>query len=270
MSTENKNNAGENVQLRTIPIRDDFMMKKTNDLLYGYLQVHSYLDKNEVRFCYSECEQYDLITERLGNVFSTSKLRRDMKYLIDTGFVQRGTIIDLYDKEVDALLLSFDTNESVYKFISLDTLKYLVSLNKPHLIKIYAYLLNRDLFYKGKYVFTKKELINVLGVKNPKQRDYKLTELILTTLRDYKLIEYSCFYKKYKGTVMPQMRLHKVLPYHPEEDKDNSEENKDTEEENLDSECKNMKDKTTEVNYKRCLSSEELKRQLGFESDEYW
>lgn len=204
----------ENEELRTIPITNGFMMKKVNDIFYGYLQCKSYIDKDMRRFCYASSINYSDLAKKFGGAFSKSKLHRDMKLFIELGFVQEGTVLDLYGEETKAFLLPFDTQKNIYKFIPLETMRFMVDNLSPHSIKVYSYLLNKFQGHGSRYTFTKKELINMLGVKNPKGRDYELINQLLEELLNAGLIEYVAFYVSYDKGVTPKHRLLKVNEYH--------------------------------------------------------
>lgn len=197
-------------ELRRIPLEDKFMVKKINDILYGYLQSISYIDKDKVRFVYKSEVNFSRLEQVFKGEFKRLKLKRDFDYLVNCGFIEEGIVIDLYGKEVEAYILPFNT-DSIFKLIPLDTVKFLVDTLSANSIKIYTYLLNRFDGFGSEYHFTMKELIKVLGMKSiTHQRDYDMVDNILTCLVNNELIKIAEYTELINNKPVPRKRLLKV------------------------------------------------------------
>lgn len=210
---ENKNN------LRRIPLENKFMVKKINDILYGYLQTISYIDKNQVRFVYKSEINFSNLERRFNGEFKRLTLTRDFKYLLACGFITEGKVINLYNKEVDAYILPYD-EKSIFKLIPLETLKFLVDTTNSNVIKIYTYLLNKFGYKGSEYHFTDKELIiNCLGLKSTtNQRDYDLVNNILNCLSNNELIKFTKYSVTINNKPVPKKRLLQANYYYKKPD----------------------------------------------------
>jgi hypothetical protein len=199
---------------RRFSMEDTFMKnKKINDILYGYLQSVSHLDKNNKRFVYEDKINFCNIEKILDNEMKHKTLSRNFKYLIETGFVEKGQTTDLYGNLVNVYFLPY-TEKSIYQMINCNTLDYLIKGTNANVIKIYAYLLNKY-NWKAKenknYVFTKKELLQKVNSSTTNQRDYDKINVILDVLIKLKLIEIKNFYCENKNSMpTPKIRLIKV------------------------------------------------------------
>lgn len=204
-----------NEKIRRFSMEDKFMKnKKVNDILYGYLQSISHLDKNDRRFVYiDEKIKFTNIERELDNGMKRVTLSRNFKFLEDTGFIEKGHTKDIYNKIVEVYFLPYD-EKSLYQMINIETLNYLVKGTNANVIKVYAYLLNKYNWKSKddtKYVFTKKEILKKLGSSTTNQRDYDKVNVIIDVLIKLKLIEIEKFYCSNKnGTPVPKIRLLKV------------------------------------------------------------
>lgn len=173
---------------KRIPAQGDFMKKKTNDILYGYLQSISYVDKNDITFVYKEDVNFSKIAENLGQNYNARKISRDFKFLQRIGLVELNKITTLQNETIDAYVLP-KIGDS-YKLIPVKTLKYLINTSNANVIKIYVYLLykyNNGL--RQGYKFTKKELLDVLKLKSTTNTEhYIMIDNILACLSNSELI----------------------------------------------------------------------------------
>lgn len=205
-----------NIELRRIPLEGEFMQKKINDIVYGYLQTISYKDKEDKRFVYKDAINYSELEKKFGYddngkpFLSRLKITRAINVLKAYGFVEEGKVVDLYNKKVPAFFLPYDETNP-FQLIPNTTLKFLVDTSNSNVIKIYAYLLNKYLWKektKEKYIFSNKELILLLGMKSStNQRDYDMINNILTSLHNNGLIYYSEYYEKRGDKIIPRKKL---------------------------------------------------------------
>lgn len=201
---------------KVIPLNKKFMQKSVNDWIYGYFQSKSYVDKNGVTFCYMDniiqTEMIKLMpVNENGKKPGKMKVSNDIKKLINLGFIEKGKVIDLNGKSIEAYVLPFD-NKQLYKIISLDTLKYLLNVSNQNVIKIYGYLLNKfqwKLKTNEYYYFTYKELIQeCLGMKSTTNaRDYIIIKHILDCLIKFKLINIEVANKTINGQLTKVFKL---------------------------------------------------------------
>lgn len=204
----------KNIKTRRFSIEDNFMKnKKVNDILYGYLQSVSHLDKEGKRFVYKDKVNFSNIEKVLDNGMKRVTLSRNFKFLLETGFVDKGQTVDLYGNLVHVYFLPYE-EESLYQMINIDTLDYLVKGTNANVIKVYSYLLNKYNWKtkeNSKYIFTKKEILEKVGSSTTNQRDYDKVNVILDVLIKLKLIEIERFYCENKnGVPTPKIRLLKV------------------------------------------------------------
>lgn len=193
---------------RVIPLTKDFMGdKKTNDIVWGFLQIHSY-KVNEKRIVYkSQAKPFDIYNyfmkdkEKTDNpVISEATIRNTIKLYKIIGIITEEKIIDKYERLVDVYVLKQDFKR--FQYIKTDTLKYLVDTANINVIKVYTYLLNKFIYKKNsneKYSFTKKELCKSIGYSYRNDNISKINN-ILTCLKNNGLIEYSQSYY-YNGKV---------------------------------------------------------------------
>lgn len=203
-----------NKEKRRFSMEDKFMKnKKVNDILYGYLQATSHLDKDNKRFVYEDKVNFSNIEKILDNGMKRVTLSRNFNFLLETGFVEKGQTEDLHGNIVDVYFLPYD-KKSLYQMINIDTLNYLVKGTNANVIKVYTYLLNKYNWKtkeNSKYVFTKKEILQKVGSSTTNQRDYDKVNVILDVLIKLKLIEIESFYCENKNSMpTPKIRLLKV------------------------------------------------------------
>lgn len=193
-------------QKRRFSLEDKFMKSKSiNDLIYGKLQKISYISQDGRRFVYNkDFKQADMAKE-LGDMKLRS-FKRHFQALQTAELVQKGTVKDLNGKEVVCYYLPENKNEK-FMLIPITTLDFLITVSRVNVIKIYLYLLDKYEWKhrsKDTYVFTKKELIQAIGLNPNYSPAYTEINYILTCLKNNDLIDYEEFY--YNGNV-PNIRL---------------------------------------------------------------
>lgn len=190
-------------QRRLIPLDDSFMKdKKTHDKVWSFLQINSYKTADGKRFVYKTTETnansiHKAIARKVINSkgketydISLMTVRNTLKLYEKLGLIYNETIRDLYNKEVEVIVLSqkFD----FYTLIPIETLKYLVDTANENVIKVYAYLLNK-FQYKQKendrYTFNLSELCAAVGY-SAKSENTATMRNILKSLQNNHLISY--------------------------------------------------------------------------------
>lgn len=196
--------------LRFIPLTEGFMDKKTNDILYGYLQTITYLDKNRERYVIQNDLDNQLhIIKDLMDLKTNKTVKAHLKHLIEVGLVVKGTTKDLKGNDIDCLYLP-TKEHNIFKLIPLETLEYLIFTKNKFSIKIYVYLLNKYQWKNGEnktYEFSKKELLRAVGWKGTHQREYDIINNILLDLSNSGLISYFEGYKMTNGVKHPYLGL---------------------------------------------------------------
>ncbi|NLM62886.1 MAG: hypothetical protein GX190_01045 [Mollicutes bacterium] len=206
---------------RAIPVEDKFMNRKISDILYGYLQSISYLDKSgKTRFVYKDHYSPSIIQEYFGidengrYKFQRLAITRAMRVLIEFGYVREITVEGLKGNYVKAYELPFNV-DSIFQIIPLETLKYLLDASNSNVIKIYVYLLNKYNCFGDKFEFTNKHLLNkCFGVKsNTNSLTNKSLANRLDFLKKLGLIDWCEYVKVYNGKKIKTKRLKFVNKY---------------------------------------------------------
>lgn len=193
---------------KRIPTEGDFMKKKTNDILYGYLQYISYVDKNDKTFVYKNEVNFAKIANALGENYNPRKISRDFKFLENIGLVELNNVTTIDDEIIEAYVLP-KIGDS-YKLIPIETLKYLTHTANSNVIKIYVYLLYK--YNNGQrkgYRFSKKELLSVLKLKSSTHMNhYTMIDNILTCLLNSELIKFDCVWSKSENSSIGATQYH--------------------------------------------------------------
>lgn len=180
--------------MRVITLKDQFMKDKTiNDIIYGYLQLHSYLkqDKNGIQYNTRYVYKDDLSINKLQEYFrqnvhkcniSLSTLKRVISKLIQNNLLQQSII-----NNKDAYIIPYQTRYFVQ--IKTDVLEYLTNTANRNVIKIYIYLKARYNYkYPDKYLFSKRQLLSAIGYKSLSTDNYRMIGDILLCLSNNQLI----------------------------------------------------------------------------------
>lgn len=170
--------------LRIIPLvnkeGESILKNKSIDYqIYELLQVHSYLNKDKIRFCYkADTTQSGLYREYCSfceqnqqKPVSRTTFIRHFKNLFYVQMVQENEIKDLNGNLIKAYVLPQDYK--IFQLVPLDTMRFLTHVASNSVIRIYGYLLNKFQI-KNNYRFTLKELVtealglsyNVSGIES--------------------------------------------------------------------------------------------------------
>lgn len=165
--------------------------KKIDALLYAYLQdlsVPVEVGKDEVtgkkinqtRVWKQVLPKQEQICKKV-RIGSRVTLRTRLNTLIENGFV----------KEYDEYYLLLNPEKQFFP-IPLETLKFLIDACSSDTIKIYIYLGQGYQMKKKqgrKYIFTKEQLIEAIGIPKTKGRQYEKIDNILDCLINNELIK---------------------------------------------------------------------------------
>lgn len=192
-------------QKRIIPLTTEFMKnKKVLDLIWGYLQINSYIgkdpDQKQHRFVYkyycgSDLSMYDKIIINPLKYTTAEKICcyntfvNSLNILKKLNYIQDGKILDNNKKVVDVYYLKEDFTP--FKLIPYKTLQELQDLYCKNIIKVYTYLLNCYDFKREtqeKYRFTLGELADAVGYTS-KGYNQELDN-ILALLKNNSFIDY--------------------------------------------------------------------------------
>ena len=179
--------------------------KKQDDLLYGYIRIHSKWHMGEnYTYCYKDVlapSKFNKYFKENGErPYSISKptFASHLKLLEEKGWIyQDGTIpyeMDPSEKEVYRVS---ELGKGQFLIVPTDTMILLVNTGLPNILKVYwllRYKMLQHLYEKKnnpnlpKYVFSRKSLLAEIGyTKN--QKNYDMIDDILNTLQDKGLLE---------------------------------------------------------------------------------
>ena len=184
---------------KAIPLDKDFMIKKIDDRVYGFLRIKSYkginLKGEEVYFAYKNG-----ILDEISSALRINKrsVRNKIDNMLKAKYLTKSVVRDLNGKgTIECYILE---NASLFQKVEEETLKELVYNTQEHVIKTYAYILDKYLFRLNigdRYRFSERELIlECLGVKFPKSIDYEIMMSCISMLQRLGLLVLSD--KKYK------------------------------------------------------------------------
>lgn len=183
-----------------------FKNKKFNDLVYGYIRLHSFFisNQNEIdTYCYKS----EITAKKILDYYD-KEVKKPFPYKIETvrEYVKIWLNCDWIEEtkynKIKAYKFKNPTTEQ-YILIQLNTLKYLVNTAMPNIIKVYIYLKNKyqqHLWIKKnkdskieKFSFSRKSLLNAIGYSfdggESRKRNRKMIEDILNCLSDNGLIK---------------------------------------------------------------------------------
>ena len=179
--------------------------KKQDDLLYGYIRIHSKWHMGEnYTYCYKDVlapSKFNKYFKENGErPYSISKLTfaSHLKLLEEKGWIyQDGTIpyeMDPSEKEVYRVS---ELEKGQFLIVPTDTMILLVNTGLPNILKVYWFLrykMLQHLYEKKnnpnlpKYSFSRKSLLAEIGyTKN--QKNYDMIDDILNTLQEKGLLE---------------------------------------------------------------------------------
>lgn len=186
--------------------------KKIDDLLYGYIRIHSKWHMGEnYTYCYKNLITFSKVAkyfkeegEQPYPYKSKTTFAAHLKALKETGWVYEGGQFPESgsDQEVFSLAELF---KGQYVIMSLDTMTLLVNTAVPNIIKAYSFLkfkmvqhnyLKQEKPDIPKYSFSRKSLLETIGYT---QNQNDMMDKILNTLQEKGLIKIHIEYKAADG-----------------------------------------------------------------------
>lgn len=195
--------AFEKNEARQFPTKEEFLGdKKMDDRVYGYMQANSYLTDDKVRYCWkTDMSAKNIkagLSEKRKETISENTIRNNLKLMQAANLIKEETI---NRKKAYVLIQLISGN---YVFVKTKTLKYLVDTANENVIKIYAFLKQKqELHKKGKYdeqyCFTENKLLEVLGYASNETRNHSMIKNILDCLVNDELIKFHRHTKEVSG-----------------------------------------------------------------------
>lgn len=189
--------------------------KKIDDLLYGYIRIHSKWHMGEnYTYCYKNLITFSKVTkyfkeegEQPYPYKSKTTFAAHLKALEEAGWIYEDGKFpkDNSNQEVFSLAELF---KGQYVIMSLDTMTLLVNTAVPNIIKAYSFLkfkMVQHNYFKQekpdmpKYSFSRKSLLETIGYTSPKQNQNDMMDEILDTLQEKGLIKIHIEYKAADG-----------------------------------------------------------------------
>lgn len=189
--------------------------KKIDDLLYGYIRIHSKWHMGEnYTYCYKNSVTFSKVTkyfkekgEQPYPYKSKTTFAAHLKALEEAGWIYEDGKFpeDNSNQEVFSLAELF---KGQYVIMSLDTMTLLVNTAIPNIIKAYSFLkfkmvqhnyLKQEKSDIPKYSFSRKSLLEAIGYTSPKQNQNDMMDEILNTLQEKGLIKIHIEYKAADG-----------------------------------------------------------------------
>ena len=189
--------------------------KKIDDLLYGYIRIHSkwYMGENYT-YCYKDLVTFSKVIKYFKEegaqpypYKSKTTFAAHLKALEEAGWVYEDSKFpeDNSNQEVFGLAELF---KGQYVIMSLDTMTLLVNTAIPNIIKTYSFLKFKMVQHNylkqkkpdiPKYSFSRKSLLETIGYTSPKQNQNDMMDEILNTLQEKGLIKIHIEYKAADG-----------------------------------------------------------------------
>lgn len=189
--------------------------KKIDDLLYGYIRIHSKWHMGEnYTYCYKNLITFSKVAkyfreegEQPYPYKSKTTFAAHLKALEEAGWIYEDGKFpeDNSNQEVFSLAELF---KGQYVIMSLDTMTLLVNTAVPNIIKAYSFLkfkmvqhnyLKQEKPDMPKYSFSRKSLLEAIGYTSPKQNQNDMMDEILDTLQEKGLIKIHIEYKAADG-----------------------------------------------------------------------
>ncbi len=154
---------------RYFSLEEDFMNYKVDDLLYGYMFYHATPIEEgigKLKF-YLRIKKYNTMRKNLKKLLDvdTKTLKRHLDLLINKGLIWK-EIMKINDKDEEVFIFKSDDFIGKYQKVNYTMLEYLIRTSSKQKIKMYIYLLDKyqwKLKQNDYYIFTKRELLGVLG-----------------------------------------------------------------------------------------------------------
>lgn len=189
--------------------------KKIDDLLYGYIRIHSKWHMGEnYTYCYKNSVTFSKVAkyfreegEQPYPYKSKTTFAAHLKALEEAGWIYEDGKFpeDNSNQEVFSLAELF---KGQYVIMSLDTMTLLVNTAVPNIIKAYSFLKFKMVQHNylkqkkpdmPKYSFSRKSLLEIIGYTSPKQNQNDMMDEILNTLQEKGLIKIHIEYKAADG-----------------------------------------------------------------------
>ena len=208
---------------RRIPMEEKFMKgdkniskSKPNDVLYGYLQMISYIDNDGRRFVYKKDYSHSGVEKHFGYDengrahFPKKNIERAFRVLVQYGYIREIKVVGLKGNLVKAYELPYDVNK-LFQYIDLETLKFLLDVVNPNVIKVYIFLKYKYFCFGDKFIFTKQMLLEeCFGLSSTTKHKSNMERLgnIMKGLKILGLIDWCEYYiTNDKGHKIPKRRL---------------------------------------------------------------
>lgn len=233
---------------RRMPLEKEWFDKKTNDILYGFMQAAATYKPEEVernkQLYYSKA---DFNTDM--KVIKTILRVKDKKNVMTKvkGLIEKGYIAE------DAMNYYFPYNpENPYILVDKELLFYICTALSEFSLKVYVYLLNKQGF-KNNYQFTVRELKEAFGYSSTTKTIDATLNACLHALQEIGIIKYHAEYVDLttaKGEYkVPNYILDNVAYHLPETIKKSLQE---------------MEQMNKEVDKIAAVTTEEERREAGF------
>ena len=189
--------------------------KKIDDLLYGYIRIHSKWHMGEnYTYCYKDLVTFSKVIKYFKEegaqpypYKSKTTFAAHLKTLKEAGWIYEGGQFPESgsDQEVFSLAELF---KGQYVIMSLDTMTLLVNTAIPNIIKTYSFLKFKMVQHNylkqkkpdiPKYSFSRKSLLETIGYTSPKQNKNDMMDEILNTLQEKGLIKIHIEHKAADG-----------------------------------------------------------------------
>lgn len=189
--------------------------KKIDDLLYGYIRIHSKWHMGEnYTYCYKNLVTFSKVAkyfreegEQPYPYKSKTTFATHLKALEEAGWIYEDGKFpeDNSNQEVFSLAELF---KGQYVIMSLNTMTLLVNTAVPNIIKAYSFLkfkmvqhnyLKQEKPDIPKYSFSRKSLLETIGYTSLKQNQNDMMDEILNTLQEKGLIKIHIEYKAADG-----------------------------------------------------------------------
>lgn len=166
-----------------IPLSDDFIQnKKINDILYGWIQEHSYYDINlKTRIINKKDIKFSVMESELSITRKTLSI--DFKYLVDNEYLLLDGLNENYIiKEI----------KGRFSLIGHTQLSHMVMSNYKNVIKVYCLLKAYYDMNKNDSFFTQTILLDKIGYNSKTTSNHKMMRNIIDWLVSNKYLEYEC------------------------------------------------------------------------------
>lgn len=178
-------------EMRTFPTIEKFVQdKKMKDKIYGFLQTHSYLTEDRVRYCWKgEMTAPKIVAAMNCDDVTVDIVKRTIRLFLSADLIKEST----YQKKKIYILNDLQKGDFIY--IKTNVLQFLTDTSSMNTIKIYSFLKKKyqqhiDLKFTEDYRFSKAKLLEVIGYSDNNSNNYEMINNILVNLENNGLIEF--------------------------------------------------------------------------------